>query len=95
MGRRIRRRQRKRTWGQLLVVLAGLVVFAAAVGGAAGLAMVKSQTSKIPRVSVGLSLSFEEQSDSEAQNLLLVGSTAPRGSIPTARFTTTGTSMPC
>ena len=50
------RRERKRTWGQLLVVLAGLVVFAAAVGGAAGLGMVKSQVSQIPRVSVGLSL---------------------------------------
>ena len=67
------RQRRKRTWGQLLVVLAGLLVFVAAVGGAAGLAMVKSQISQIPRVSVGLSLDFEEQGDSEAENFLLVG----------------------
>lgn len=56
-----------------MVVLAGLLVSVAAVGGAAGLATVKSQISQIPRVSVGLSLDFEEQSDSEAQNFLLVG----------------------
>ncbi len=68
-----RRRARRRTWGQQLVVLAGLLVFVAAVGGAAGLAMVKSQISQIPRVSVGLSLDFEEQGDSEALNFLLVG----------------------
>lgn len=80
--RRGRRRGRRRTWGQLLVVLAGLVVFAAAVGGAAGLAMVKSQANKIPRVSVGLSLSFEEQSDSEAQNFLLVGIDSALGIDP-------------
>ena len=55
------------------MVLAGLLVSVAAVGGAAGLATVKSQISQIPRVSVGLSLDFEEQSDSEAQNFLLVG----------------------
>ena len=68
-----RRRARKRTWGQRLVALAGLLVFAAAVGGAAGLGMVKSQISQIPRVSVGLSLAFEEKDGSEAQNFLLVG----------------------
>ena len=55
------------------MVLAGFLVFVAAVGGAAGLATVKSQINQIPRVSVGLSLDFEEQSDSEAQNFLLVG----------------------
>ena len=55
------------------MVLAGFLVSVAAVGGAAGLATVKSQISQIPRVSVGLSLDFEEQSDSEAQNFLLVG----------------------
>ncbi|MDE0115434.1 MAG: LCP family protein [bacterium] len=80
--RRGRRRGRKRTWGQLLVVLFGLLVFAAAVGGAAGLAMVKSQIGKIPRVSVGLSLAFEEQSDSEAQNFLLVGIDSAEGINP-------------
>ena len=56
-----------------MVALAGLLVFAAAVGGAAGLGMVKSQISQIPRVSVGLSLAFEEKDGSEAQNFLLVG----------------------
>ncbi len=55
------------------MVLAGLLVFVAAVGGAAGLAMVKSQVSQIPRVSVGLSLDLGERGDSEAQNFLLVG----------------------
>ena len=55
------------------MVLAGLLVFVAAVVGAALLATVKSQISQIPRVSVGLSLDFKEQSDSEAQNFLLVG----------------------
>ncbi|MDE0578533.1 MAG: LCP family protein [bacterium] len=39
-----------------MVVLFGLLVFVAAVGGAVGLGMVKSQVSQIPRVSVGLSL---------------------------------------
>lgn len=80
MRRGRRRRERKRTWGQLLVVLAGLLVFAAAVGGAAGLGMVKSQVSQIPRVSVGLSLDLvgtsvdlEEKGSSEALNFLLVG----------------------
>ena len=73
IGRGRKRGMRKRTWGQLLVALAGLLVFIAAVGGAAGLATVKSQISQIPRVSVGLSLDFGEQSDSEAQNFLLVG----------------------
>ncbi len=71
MGRR--RGQRKRTGAQLVVVLAGLLVFLAAVGGAVGLAMVKSRIDRIPRVSVGLSLSFEERSGSDAQNFLLVG----------------------
>ena len=80
MRRGRRRRQRKRTWGQLLVVLAGLVVFAAAVGGAAGLGMVKSQVSQIPRVSVGLSLDLVgtsvdpgQSGSTEALNFLLVG----------------------
>ena len=80
MSRGRRRRERKRTWRQLLVVLAGLLVFVAAVGGAAGLAMVKSQVSQIPRVSVGLSLDLvgtsvdpESRSPSEALNFLLVG----------------------
>ena len=76
------RRGRKRTWWQLIVVLFGLLVVAAAVGGAAGLATVKSQVSKIPRVSVGLSLSFEEQSNSEAQNFLLVGIDSAAGIDP-------------
>ncbi len=80
MSRGRRRRERKRTWGQLLVVLAGLLVFVAAVGGAAGLGMVKSQVSQIPRVSVGVSLDLvgtsvapESQSPSDALNFLLVG----------------------
>ncbi|WP_420436741.1 LCP family protein [Candidatus Poriferisocius sp.] len=80
--RRGRRRVRKRTWWQLMVVLFGLLVFAAAVGGAAGLAVVKSQINKIPRVSVGLSLSFEQQSDSEARNFLLVGIDSALGVDP-------------
>ena len=82
MRRGRRRRVRKRTWWQLIVVLFGLLVFAAAVGGAAGLATVKSQVSKIPRVSVGLSLSFEKQSNSEAQNFLLVGIDSAEGIDP-------------
>lgn len=80
MSRGRRRRERKRTWRQLLVVLAGLLVFVAAVGAAAGLAMVKSQVSQIPRVSVGLSLDLagtsvgpESNGPSEALNFLLVG----------------------
>ena len=81
MGRG-RRRVRKRTWWQLMVVLFGLLVFAAAVGGAAGLAVVKSQINKIPRISVGLSLSSEEQGDSEAQNFLLVGIDSAAGVDP-------------
>ncbi|MCY3577278.1 MAG: LCP family protein [bacterium] len=75
-----RRRARRRTWWQLVVVLFGLLVFAAAVGGAAGLGMVKSQVSQIPRVSVSLSLDVvgtsvdpEEEVSSDAQNFLLVG----------------------
>lgn len=56
MRRGRRRGARRRTWWQLLVVLFGLLVFVAAVGGAVGLGMVKSQVSQIPRVSVGLSL---------------------------------------
>ena len=66
-------RRRKRTWAQLFVIVAGLVVFGAAVGGAYGLATVKSEISQIPRVTVGLSLDIETQSTSEAQNFLLVG----------------------
>ncbi|MDE0581390.1 MAG: LCP family protein [bacterium] len=80
MSRGRRRRERKRTWRQLLVVLAGLLVFVAAVGGAAGLGMVKSQVSQIPRVSVGLSLDLvgtsvdpEAVGPTEALNFLLVG----------------------
>ena len=80
MSRGRRRRERKRNWRQLLVALAGLLVFVAAVGGAAGLGMVKSQVSQIPRVSVGLSLDLvgtsvdpESHSPSEALNFLLVG----------------------
>ncbi|MCY4193506.1 MAG: LCP family protein [bacterium] len=83
MRRGRRRRERRRTWGQLLVVLAGLAVFAAAVGAAAGLVMVKSQVGQIPRVSVGLSLDLagsstgfagsEGDGGSEAMNFLLVG----------------------
>ncbi len=65
-----------------MVVLFGLLVFAAAVGGAAGLAVVKSQINKIPRVSVGLSLSVEQESDSEAQNFLLVGIDSALGVDP-------------
>ncbi len=56
MRRGRRRGARRRTRWQLLVVLFGLLVFVAAVGGAVGLGMVKSQVSQIPRVSVGLSL---------------------------------------
>ena len=63
-----------------MVVLFGLVVCVAAVGGAAGLVMVKSQVSQIPRVSVGLSLDTlgtslgtEEDRGSEVLNFLLVG----------------------
>lgn len=67
------RGKRKRTWGQLGVVLAGLLVVMAAVGGAAVLGMVKSQASKIPRTTVGFSLVDEDQSESKAQNFLLVG----------------------
>jgi len=65
------------------VVLAGLLVFAAAAGAAAGLGMVKSQVSQFPRVSVGLSLDWAGASaglggavggrSSEALNFLLVG----------------------
>ena len=62
------------------MVLAGLLVFVAAVGGAVGLGMVKSQVSQIPRVSVGVSLDLvgtsvdpESSSPSEALNFLLVG----------------------
>ncbi|WP_419846759.1 LCP family protein [Candidatus Poriferisocius sp.] len=73
---------RRRTWWQLMVVLFGLLVFAAAVGGAAGLAVVKSQINKIPRISVGLSLSSEKQGDSEAQNFLLVGIDSAAGVDP-------------
>ena len=80
--RRGRRRVRRRTWWQLMVVLFGLLVFAAAVGGAAGLAVVKSQINKIPRISVGLSLSSEKQGDSEAQNFLLVGIDSAAGVDP-------------
>ncbi|WP_419917513.1 LCP family protein [Candidatus Poriferisocius sp.] len=80
MGRR--RGQGRRTWAQLCVVLAGLLVFLAAVGGAVGLAMVKSRIDRIPRVSVGLSLSFEERGDSEAQNFLLVGIDSAAGIDP-------------
>ena len=65
-----------------MVVLFGLLVFAAAVGGAAGLAVVKSQINKIPRISVGLSLSSEKQGDSEAQNFLLVGIDSAAGVDP-------------
>ena len=65
-----------------MVVLFGLLVFVAAVGGAAGLAVVKSQINKIPRVSVGLSLSYEQQGDSEAQNFLLVGIDSAAGVDP-------------
>lgn len=80
--RRGRRRVGKRTWWQIMVVLFGLLVFAAAVGGAAGLAVVKSQINKIPRISVGLSLSSEKQGDSEAQNFLLVGIDSAAGVDP-------------
>ena len=75
-------RRRRRTWWQYLVVLAGLLVFAAAVGGVVGLAVVKSQVNDIPRVSVGLSLSPEEQGGSEAKNFLLVGIDSAAGIDP-------------
>ena len=64
------------------MVLAGLLVFAAAVGGVVGLAVVKSQVNDIPRVSVGLSLSSEEQGGSEAKNFLLVGIDSAAGIDP-------------
>ena len=63
-----------------MVVLAGLMVCVAAVGGAVGLVMVKSQVGQIPRVAVGLSLDSvgasvdpEEERSSEILNFLLVG----------------------
>ncbi|MYG94554.1 MAG: LytR family transcriptional regulator [Acidimicrobiia bacterium] len=74
------RRGRKRTWRQLLVVVAGLLVFATAAAGAAGLGLVRSQVSQIPRVGVGLSLDIKgiaplggENSNSKAENFLVVG----------------------
>ena len=73
MASRNRPRRKKRTWPQRLVVLLGLLVFAAAVSATVGLAMVKSQLNNIPRVSVGLSLDPEPQSNSQAKNFLLVG----------------------
>ncbi len=73
---------RRRTWGQLLVVFAGLVVVVAAVSGAVGLAMVKSRTAKIPRTIVGFSLSVDEPGSSQAQNFLLVGIDSAEGIDP-------------
>ena len=75
-----RRRPRRRTRWQLVVVLFGLLVFAAAAGGAVGLGMVKSQVSRFPRVSVSLSLDVVGTSvdpevgiSPDAKNFLLVG----------------------
>ncbi len=86
--------KRKRTWGQRLVILAGLLVFGAAAAGAAGLGLVKSQVSQIPRVKVGLSLDIEGAapnvggidelagSSARAENFLLVGIDSALGIDP-------------